>query len=58
MWKAGGEYLWPVTMLIFVFVLLYGKKLLILEISHQTFAPIGFLEKYPTAEKSDKLLEI
>ena len=42
MWKAGGEYLWPVTMLIFVFVMHYGEKLLIFAISHQIFVPIVF----------------
>ena len=40
--KAGVKTLRPVTMLIFVFVSLYAKKLLIFAISHQTFVPIVF----------------
>ena len=40
--QVGGESLWPVTMLIFVCVLFYGKKLLIFATSHQTFVPIVF----------------
>ena len=40
--QVGGESLWPVTMLIFVYVLFYGKKFLIFASSHQRCMPIVF----------------